>query len=185
MKTLGFDLAWSGTTGWATFDDKTENFSDWGDFTPARVSAPQGPKKTRQMAKNLGRCIDEVLRYVNGQIDLVAFEAKDWNDPKQIKSQKRLYQAELVLIQMTDIYDIIEIGANEAKAEFGAKDKREAAQLLAYQWPGQFTFQKHKTGWLTDLYGHELSADISDAMVIAYVASRKATLRRLIEKGEG
>lgn len=181
MKTLAFDLAWSGPTGWAVYDDKTAKFADWGDFTPAKVSGPQGPKKTRQMARNLRRCIQEVLRYVNGQVDLVAYEAKDWNDPKQIKSQKRLYQAELVLIQQTEIYDIIEIGANEAKAEFGAKDKREAAQLLAYQWP-EFAFRKHKTGWLIDEHGHKLSADISDAMVVAYVASQKAALRRLVER---
>lgn len=184
MKILGFDLAWSGTTGWAIYDGETEIFTDYGDFTPAKVSGLQGPQETRQMAKNLGRCIDEVLRYVNGAVDLVVFEKKDWNDPKQIRAQKRLYQAELTLILQTDIYDIMEIGANEAKKEFGAKDKREAARVLAYQWPEQFTFQKHKIGWLVDKFGHELSGDVSDAMVVAYVAYRKSRLNRLIERSE-
>jgi len=181
LKTLGFDLAWSGTTGWAVYDDAKGKFTHWGDFTPTRVSGPKSARKTRRQAKNLHRCLEEVFRLANNVV-LVGYEAKDWNDPKQIKSQKRLYQAEMVLIQMTDIYDILEIGANEAKRKFEAKDKQEAARLIAIQWPEEFTFQKPGTGWLMDKWGHPLSHDVSDAMVIAYVASRMWNFQKMVKE---
>ena len=76
--------------------------------------------------------------------------------------------------------DSVAMGANHSRMAFEAKDKQEAAMLLAMEFPA-FKFKKHNQGYLWHK-SKKLSHHTSDAMMIAYVAGKEAHLQNLIER---
>jgi hypothetical protein len=71
------------------------------------------------------------------------------------------------------IENVLKIGANEAKREFGSMTKKGVAELIAAEYP-RFRLFEHKTGFLFDeVLEQKVEADVSDAICIAIVASRR------------
>lgn len=204
MRVLAFDLAWTGKTGWAIWDDGTGiqtlaeiplyPFVSYGEF------APKG-KAIDEIAVSLHNLISKVAQKLPPN-NVIAIEKTDWHRNLhgisgrklaeqyaiERQAQRCLGRAESVAAMAIQpgtwgsITKIVFIGANEAKREFGATKKGAVARLIAEEYPDRFRHQNKKTSFLFDIgLNHDVSHNESDAMMIAQVTARREILNAKVE----
>lgn len=185
MNVLGFDLVWTGRTGWALFDPDRIIFLAWGDFTPKKVSKGDQATKKLEKAKNLyAGLLEPVVKYMPAHI---VYEEPDfYNIDSPIRESEvaaALDMAALTLLWLADAKSIPirEFGVNHVRFKFETQSKSAVARRLADEFPDTFLWEPHKEGFLRDNKGVLLSSDTSDAMAVAYVGGKEIHLLERIE----
>lgn len=201
MIVVGVDLAWTGPTGWAALET-----GDWEekDLRSPVVEYGLLPRiDSRSVSDEIDRIQSAAARIADLVSTLVArfrpsifaYEYPDWSrgsrGNRAYGADKRaaiaLARSEAILAYALAHYRngrLIRVGANEAKSKFlgsSIKDgKRKVAFFLGNLWSGQFEVRKGKMfDKTTDTL---LAWDISDAMMIAMVASEGARFTDLVSE---
>lgn len=175
MIILAFDLAWTGPTGWALWDDEVGvHLLNSGTFKP--------PKSGNIQATTIS-----LYGLVAGVIaahkpDLVAYEYPDWsagrdNYEREIIARPALARAETVLFLAARHTDVMRLGANQVKAGIGAKSKADVGYWLAQ------TFQNFMTldGGTVYVQGKALTDHEVDACAVAFVVSNDLQFKARVE----
>lgn len=188
---LALDLAW-GTTGWAyrrETDDAVAFF--YGKFS---VNGEGWMDKAIGIGQNVRKICEEFLP----NIDILAYEYTDWHRRLkgnkwaidyaiERKAQRTLGRAEASLLlgiaEYRDRLQIVPVGANKAKKEFGASsmlramnlenEKEACAAILCERYPQQFSFGSHlKSAYMRDVIDSiDIGHDISDAIMLTEVVA--------------
>lgn len=201
MTILAFDLAYNGPTGWTVWSPRLDDpVLAYGDFQPDSPSSKlTGGQRDMTILIDLSAKIGAVIR--SHPTMWLAYEYTDWH--RNLNARGKNWKAEYAIERKAQwslgmsvaallltahscrvyIEKIIDIGANEAKREFGAARKDAAARLFADEYP-RFTFvDDSKEGYLFDTTEQRMVSDhISDAFVIAKVAASRVRMGELATK---
>jgi len=188
MRLLGLDLAWTGTTGWVVWED--DRPIAWGDFKPPYKKLPHA-QRIAFYSHKLHLATLNLIR--DHQPDFLVYEKTDWhrgpgrvNQAIERRNRAALARAETIVILTADQegVSVMPLGANEAKAEFGAKRKDAIARLIVEEYPCLFEFSTDGDSCYL-VYretGERLSHHISDAMALVKVAAARLRQEALVEE---
>jgi hypothetical protein len=207
MRILAIDLAWSGPSGWVFWDlEGTDPVLEYGEFQvqSKKAGIEHDQEITWFLYQELWTLIGHLEIIYLQQPGVIAYEYTDWHRSLkkgkegqeyaiERRAQRTLGMAVAVISMVVfsinryhtpSTQELMPLGANEARREFGATRKDSAAHLFAEEYP-RFEFMEHETGFLFDKQLERMvSNHVSDAFVLAAVAARRLKAAQMIEEAE-